>query len=63
GSIFKVGKALLHGRWRTVGVPLLSQVGLPQGTASDELISASLRRFEIALQQLSMECIGNVHQK
>lgn len=42
GGVFKVGKALLRGRWRTVGMPLLSQVGLLQGTASDELISASL---------------------
>ncbi|WP_221208285.1 hypothetical protein, partial [Pseudoduganella violacea] len=33
-----------HGRWRTVGMPLLSQVRLPRGAAPDELISASLRQ-------------------
>ena len=36
GGVFEVGKALLHDRWQTVGMPLLSQVGLPQGTAFDE---------------------------
>ena len=36
GGVFEVGEALLHGRWQTVGMPLLSQVGLPQGTVPDE---------------------------
>ncbi|WP_221208284.1 hypothetical protein, partial [Pseudoduganella violacea] len=33
------------GRWRTVGMPLLSQVRLPRGAAPDELISASLGKL------------------
>lgn len=41
GGVFKVGKAFLHGRWRTVVATLLSQVRPPQGTRSDELISVS----------------------
>ena len=35
-SIFKLEKALLHGRWRTVGMPLLSQVYQPWETVPDE---------------------------
>ena len=42
GGVFKLGKPPLHGRWRTVVMPLLSQVGPLQGTASDELSSTSL---------------------
>ena len=36
GGVSKVGKALLHGRGRTVVMPILSQVGQPQGTVPDE---------------------------
>ena len=35
-GVFKVGKTLLHGRKRTVAIPILSQVGPPQGTVPDE---------------------------
>ena len=36
GGIFKARKAFLLGRWRTVEIPILSQVGQPQGTVPDE---------------------------
>ena len=36
GGVFKVGEALLHGRWRMVAIPLLSQVEPQQGTVPDE---------------------------
>jgi hypothetical protein len=42
GGVFKVGKALWHARWRTVGMPLLSQFGLRQGTGRD---MAAEKRF------------------
>jgi hypothetical protein len=41
GGGFKVGKALLHDRWRPMRVAVLSQITAPQGMATDELISAS----------------------
>ncbi len=42
GSVFEVGEALLHDRWRAGNVPLLSQVAVLVGTGTGELISASL---------------------
>jgi hypothetical protein len=42
GSVFEVGEALLHDRWRAGNVPLLSQVAALVGTGAGELISASL---------------------
>ena len=41
GGGFKVGKALLHDRWRPGRVVILSQMNAPQGMAADELINAS----------------------
>jgi hypothetical protein len=32
GGVLKVGKTFLHDRWRAVGMSLLCQVGLAQGT-------------------------------
>ena len=36
GGVFKVGKARLHDRWRTVAIPILSQGRLQTGTVPDE---------------------------
>ncbi len=44
GCVLKVGKALLHDRWQTGNVALLSQVAAPAGTRAAELIRASLVR-------------------
>ena len=41
GGGYKVGKALLHDRWRPGRVVILSQMNAPQGMAADELINAS----------------------
>jgi len=36
GSVFEVGEAPLHDRWRAVNIPILSQVDTQAGTSTAE---------------------------